>query len=195
MCIAISALLAFHFEPFAASDAADIFPRIERMAVVARDEIGCACLSPRYPIPLVGDRPDEEVERQTDQWRQEGDQQDADHLEAEAIGPVDDILGRPDDGDDPQEDEEDREDIHPQRDAADIEQRGKAPRGCIEHDTDSGSHDAYIRNKRIIISFSSSPLGNHHVFSSCSGGRRSLQDWRILSRTRTGSYSPSGSSS
>jgi len=37
MSIAISAFFAFHFEPFAASDATDIFFGIQGIAVIARD--------------------------------------------------------------------------------------------------------------------------------------------------------------
>jgi len=48
--VAISAFFAFHFEPFAACDAADVFFRIQGIAVEARDKIGSASLSSRYPI-------------------------------------------------------------------------------------------------------------------------------------------------
>jgi hypothetical protein len=61
MSIAISAFFAFYFEPFATGDTAKIFFGIQGMAVVAWNKIGSACLSPRYPISLVGDRSDEKI--------------------------------------------------------------------------------------------------------------------------------------
>lgn len=141
MCIAISAFLAFHFESLAASDTTDVFFGIQGIAVVALDEIGCACFSPRNPIFLVRDRPDKEIQRKSDKRSQERDHDDADDLQTEAIGPIDDIFRSPDDCDNPQKNQEDRNDIYPESDTFSSKKRSKAPRRFIKHDTDSCSHD------------------------------------------------------
>ena len=127
MGIAVSAFFAFHFKPFAAGDAADIFSGVQCIAVVARDQIGSARFSPRYPIPLVRYRPEKEIERQSHERCEERDKQDTDHLEAEAIGPIDDVFGHPDDSNYPEENKENHNDIYPERDTAGSEQGSQAP--------------------------------------------------------------------
>jgi len=121
MSIAISAFFAFYFESFAAGDAADIFSGIQCIAVVARDEIGSASFSPRYSVSFVGYRPEKIIERQSDKRRQKRNQQDADDLQTETICPVDDIFGHSDDSDYPQKNQEDSEDIYPERNTVSTE--------------------------------------------------------------------------
>lgn len=123
MCITISAFFAFHLEPFAAGDTADIFFGIECIAVVARNEVRRARLSPWNPIPLIADRPDEEIERQTYQRCQKRNHQYADDLQRETIGPVNDILGSPYDDNNSEKDKENSAYIYPKRDTACIEER------------------------------------------------------------------------
>lgn len=112
MRIILVTFLAFHFQSFSARDAAGIFSWIQCMAIPATGEIERSSLSPRYEILFVKDRPDDEIERQSQHRRQKGDQQDAHNLQSCIMCSGDNIFGRPDDCYDPEENQNQQNNVY-----------------------------------------------------------------------------------
>jgi hypothetical protein len=117
----LTAFFAVDFELFTAGDTAFVFFGIERMTICAGDEIERAGFSPRDEILLVIDRPNDEVQRQTQDRGKKRDQQDAHGLQSGILCPGKDILSHPDDGDDPQKDKDDQDKIHYSADTIHLE--------------------------------------------------------------------------
>ena len=113
MSVTISALFTFSLESFTASDATHIFFRIQSRTIITRNEIGCTCLSPRNSIHFVAQRPNQKIEWQSYKWCQKSNEEDTDDLQTETIGPGDNISDHSYDGNDPQKDKEDSNNIHP----------------------------------------------------------------------------------